>query len=101
MEMANYISQILRMQPLIICSWGFNSPVALKNGLRFKVSGFKFSGTVEILYNEGSDLFDIYFKNEQKVDVVNGCYIDILVDVIDDKVEKVDNYKERVKKEYL
>ena len=52
MEMANYISQILRMQPLIICSWGFNSPMALKNGLRFKVSGFKFSGTVEILYNE-------------------------------------------------
>ena len=36
-----------------------------------------------------------------EVDVVNGCYIDMLVDVIDDKVEKVDNYKERVKKEYL
>ena len=28
------------------------------------------------------------------MDVVNGCYIDMLVDVIDDKVEKVDNYKE-------
>ena len=61
MEMANYIFQILRSQPLIIWSWGFNSPEAVLNGLRFNVSGFKFSGIVEILYNDGSDLFDIYF----------------------------------------
>jgi hypothetical protein len=57
---------------------------------------------VEILYNDGSDLFDIYFfEGEQKVDVIYGCYIDMLIDVIDNKVEKVDNYKERVKREYL
>lgn len=102
MEMANYIFQILHSQPLIIWSWGFNSPEAVLNGLRFNVSGFKFSGIVEILYNDGSDLFDIYFfEGEQKVDVIYGCYIDMLIDVIDNKVEKVDNYKERVKREYL
>lgn len=102
MEMANYIFQILRSQPLIIWSWGFNSPEAVLNCLRFNVSGFKFSGIVEILYNDGSDLFDIYFfEGEQKVDVIYGCYIDMLIDVIDNKVEKVDNYKERVKREYL
>lgn len=99
MEMANYIFQILRSQPLIIWSWGFNSPEAVLNGLRFNVSGFKFSGIVEILYNDGSDLFDIYFfEGEQKVDVIYGCYIDMLIDVIDNKVEKVDNYIERESK---
>ena len=99
MEIANYIFQILRSQPLIIWSWGFNSPEAVLNGLRFNVSGFKFSGIVEILYNDGSDLFDIYFfEGEQKVDVIYGCYIDMLIDVIDNKVEKVDNYRERESK---
>ena len=44
---------------MVMWSWGFNSPKAIANGLSFKVQGFKFKGTVEVVYNEGTDLFDI------------------------------------------
>ena len=37
MEMAKYIMQILRSQLMVMWSWGFNSPIAIENGLRFKV----------------------------------------------------------------
>ncbi len=61
MEMAMYIMRILKSQLMIVWSWGFNSPKTIINGLSFKVQGFKFNGTVEIIYNEGTDLFDISF----------------------------------------
>ena len=82
-------------------SWGFNSPKAITNGLSFKVQGFKFKGTVEVVYNEGTDLFDIsLIKGGKTVEAVEGVYIDQLVTVIDHHVELVDNYKERVEDEY-
>ncbi len=97
--MAKYILQILIIQPIIVFSWGFNTPIAIANGLRFKVQGFKFSGIVEIIYNEGSDLFDVrLIKDGNVVELVEGVYIDSLVNVIDCRVEKVDDYKQRVQK---
>ena len=99
--MANYILQILRSQLMVVFSWGFCNPIAITNGLRFKVQGFKFGGTVEVIYNEGSDLFDIkLIKNSKVVEVIEGVYLDSLVDVIDCRVERVDNYKERVQSHY-
>ena len=82
---------------MVILSWGFNSPIAITNGLRFKVQGFKFTGVVEVIYNAGMDLFEVHLSD--------GCveadvYADCLVDVIDGLVERTDNYEERVKKEY-
>lgn len=56
-----YIMRILKSQLMIIWSWGFNSPKTITNGLSFRVQGFKFKGTVEVVYNEGTDLFDISF----------------------------------------
>ena len=101
MEMAKYIMRILKSQLMVMWSWGFNSPIALTNGLRFKVNGFKFKGIVEVVYNEGTDLFDISFiRRNIIIDSVDGCYIDMLVNVIDNRVEKVSNYEERVKAEY-
>lgn len=101
MEMAKYIMRILKSQLMVMWTWGFNSPTALTNGLRFKVNGFKFKGIVEVVYNEGSDLFDISFiKRNKVVDTIEGCYLDMLVNVIDNRVEKVKNYEERVKAEY-
>lgn len=89
MEMAMYIIRILSSQLMIMWSWGFNSPIALTNGLRFKVSGYKFKGSVEVIYNEGTDLFDISFiKRNKIIDSVEGCYLDMLVNVIDRKVER-------------
>ena len=101
MEMAMYIMKILKSQLMIMWSWGFNSPKVISNGLSFKVQGFKFKGTVEVVYNEGTDLFDISFiKRNKVVEIIEGIYIDQLITVIDNHVEKVDNYKERVEAEY-
>lgn len=54
MEIANYIYSILKSNPTIILSWGFNTPAALQNneGLLFKVNGFKHQGWVKVVYNE-------------------------------------------------
>ena len=95
--MANYIMQILRSYAMVVLSWGFNSPNAIANGLRFKVQGFKFKGSVEVEYNEVTDLFNVrLIKNGKVVELIEDVYLDSLVDVIDYRVEKVDNYKQRV-----
>ena len=99
--MAEYIMQIFRAYAMVVFSWGFNTPTAIANGLRFKVQGFKFKGTVEVVYNEGTDLFDVkLIKSGKVVETVEDVYLDSLVDVIDYRVEKVDNYKQRVIKTY-
>ena len=101
MEMTKYIMSIFKTQLMVVWSWGFNSPVAIRNGLRFKVQGFKFSGVVEVVYNEGQDLFDVSFiKRNEVVNSINGVFFDMLVDTIDNFVEKTADYEKRVKEEY-
>lgn len=101
MEMAKYIMQILRSQLMVMWSWGFNSPIAIENGLRFKVQGFKFRGIVEVKYNEGSDLFDVSFIKAGKViKTIDGVFFDMLVETIDNYVEKTSDYEQRVREEY-
>ncbi len=86
---------------MVMFSWGFNSPVAIQNGLRFKVQGFKFRGIVEVVYNEGSDLFDLSFiKHNKVIKSIDGVFFDMLVDTIDDFVEKTADYEQRVAAEY-
>lgn len=100
MEMAKYILQILRSQPIVVFSWGFHNPQRLPNdkGLRFCVQGFKYTGTVEVVYIEGKDLFEVVLTdNGTKVEDV---YLDCLVRVIDGLVERTDNYKQSVEEEY-
>lgn len=99
--MAKYIMSILKTQLTVVWSWGFHQPMALENGLRFKVSGFKFKGSVEIVYNEGRDLFDVRFiKSNKGVNMIEGVYFDMLIDTIDDYVERTPDYEERVSAEY-
>ena len=75
--------------------------MALENGIRFKVQGFKFKGIVEVVYNEGRDLFDVSFiKANKVVKSIDGVYFDMLVDTIDDFVEKTADYDQRVIAEY-
>ena len=101
MEMAKYIMSILKTQLMVVWSWGFHQPMALENGLRFKVTGYKFRGVVDVVYNEGSDLFDLSFiKRNKVVKSIEGVFFDSLVEVIDDFVEKTSDYKERVTAEY-
>ena len=101
MEMAKYIMSILKTQLMVVWSWGFHQPMALQNGLRFKVTGFKFRGVVDVVYNEGSDLFDLSFiKRNKVVKSIDGVFFDSLVEVIDDYVEKTTDYEKRVAAEY-
>ena len=98
MEMCKYILQILRTQPIVVFSWGFHNPQRLPNGLRFHVQGFKYKGTVEVVYNEGKDLFEVrLIDNGINVEDV---YLDNLINVIDNLVEKTSNYKQSVEEEY-
>ena len=102
MEMANYILQILRTQLGIVFSWGFHNPKAIDNGLRFKVQGFLHNGAVEVIYNEGRDLFEVRTinKNGTVKQEIEDVYFDCLVDVIDGMVERCDNYEDKVKETY-
>ena len=97
--MAEYILQILRTQLMVVFSWGFNSPKRLPEdkGLSFFVEGFKYQGKVKVIYNEGSDLFEVHLSDGTKVEDV---YLDCLVNVIDGLVERTDNYKTKVEEEY-
>ncbi|MBR2231858.1 MAG: hypothetical protein IJ891_05780 [Prevotella sp.] len=99
--MAKYIMSILKTQLMVVWSWGFHNPIALGNGLQFNVQGFKFRGVVEVVYNEGHDLFDVRFiKANKVVNTIEGVFFDMLVDVIDDYVERTPDYEQRVKEEY-
>ena len=91
---------ILHSQLMVVFSWGFNSPKRLPDdkGLRFNVEGFKYRGVVEVIYNIGKDLFDVVLTdNGTRVEDV---YLDNLINVIDNLVEKTSNYEHRVKQEY-
>ena len=91
--------QILRTQLMVVFSWGFHRPQRLPNdkGLSFIVDGFKYQGRVQVIYNEGADLFDVRLDNGE---IVEDVYLDQLVGVIDNLVEKTLNYEQRVKQEY-
>ena len=107
--MASYILEVMRYNPVVIMSWGIDpesyrlaEDAAGNYGLQFHVQGFKHKGTVQILYDEGSDTF-LYHLLSEAGDIVatreNICF-DELVSVVDAAVEKVDNYSERIKAEY-
>ena len=98
--MAKYILQILRTKPMVVLSWGFHNPQRLpnNNGLKFQVQGFKYQGSVEVIYIEGKDLFEVVLTDNGRR--VEDVYLDSLINVIDGLVERVDNYKERVLTEY-
>ena len=100
--MAEYILSILKSQIFVLLSWGFHRPVRLENGLRFQVQGFIHKGTVEVVYVEGLDLFEVRTLNadgsiKQKEEDV---YLDCLVNVIDGMVERCPDYQKRVNEEY-
>lgn len=84
---------------MVVFSWGFHRPTALPNnrGLAFQVEGFKYTGTVKVIYNEGTDLFEVHLEDGR---IEESVYLDQLVGVIDAMVERTDNYSQSVKKTY-
>ena len=102
MEMAKYILSILRTQLMVVFSWGFHSARAIENGLAFYVQGYKHTGRVEVVYDEGWDLFNVRTINPDGTikEQQEGIYVDGLVEVIDRMVEKTDDYASRVRGQY-
>jgi len=100
--MANYIISIFKTNMPVIFSWGFYCPVAIENGLRFNVNGFKHKGKVEVHYDEGKDLFivQILTFEDEIIKTINRVYFDQLIEIIDNQVELVENYDEAVRNEY-
>lgn len=101
MEMSGYILSILKCQKVYLMSWGFQYPEIIRLGLKFQVNGFKHKGWIQIKYDEGADLFDIYLIDTDASikEMIEGVYFDELVDTIDLHVERVENYNERVNQE--
>ena len=99
--MAKYILRILRSQLMVMLSWGVSDFRALPNneGLIFHVKGFKHVGWVKVVFNEGLDLFDIYYLNNdmETLKVDDGIYLDMLVTAIDEEVEKTKDYASDVR----
>ena len=104
MEMAKYILAILRSQLMIVFSWGLDpaSFRVIENGLAFQVQGFKHQGRVEVIYDEGYDLFRVRLLNADGSvkEEQEGIYLDGLVDTIDAMVERTEDYASRVRSQY-
>lgn len=94
----NETLSLLQFNRSIYWSWGTH---ALKGftikgepkALRFAVQGYHHKGHVYIVLN-GQDLYDVYFTTRKGkiVDSKCGIYFDMLVDVIDKRVEKIPEY---------
>jgi hypothetical protein len=76
-------------------SWGLHAPRIMKQNqcYRFMVAGHHHKGHVYIALNF-MDTFDIYLTSSKgKIKkVLNGIYIDQLIEVIDNAVEKIPDY---------
>ena len=84
---------------MVVFSWGFDNPKRLPEdkGLAFEVDGFIYQGRVEVVYNEGTDLFEVHLSNGT---IETDVYADCLVQVIDGLVERTNNYQQCVEELY-
>lgn len=103
-RMAEYIMILLKSRWQIMWSWGCCKFTALEDGMLFHVQGYLLNGWVKVLYNIGTDAFDVYFLNNKKelIKKIEEVYLDNLVDVIDYNVEKDGSfdYDQRVRQQY-
>lgn len=104
-EMAKYIWKIILNSGAIAMSWGIE-PGSLRqipNGLKFHVQGLKLKGNVEIVYDEGSDYFNVSFVRDENITertTIEDVAFDELANVIDRNVEYTGaDYEARVKRE--
>lgn len=103
-QMAEYILTILNAKPLFVMSWGLDprTITIVDLGIKFHVQGFKHKGFVQVVLNEGADLFEVTLISEdgKKLRTIDSVYLEDLVDVIDKAVEYTDDYEQRVAQEY-
>ena len=103
-EIAGYILSIFRTNPFVVMSWGINpaSITIVEVGVKFHVQGFIHTGFVQVVLNEGEDLFEVTLISEEgeTLKTIEHIFVDNLICVIDDAVEKCQNYEERISQEY-
>lgn len=104
LELAKYIWSIIKTQIAIFMSWGVNpeSVKAIEGGLEFECNGFKHTGKVQIVLDEGKDLFEVHLISEdgKKVKTIEDVFLDNLVSVIDENIEKTEDYGKRISETY-
>ena len=104
LELARYIWSILKTQITIFMSWGVNpeSVKAIEKGLEFHCQGFKHKGKVQIVLDEGKDLFEVHLisENGKKVKTIEDVFLDKLISVVDENIEKTEDYKKRISETY-
>ena len=86
--------QLLQMNQPIFWSWGSHAFKNFKNRvLRFMVHGHHHKGHIYIAVN-GADLFDVYYTTNRGtiVDTDTDLYLDMLVNAIDKRVERIKEY---------
>ena len=93
------INDILDSRLNVVWSWGLHNKRATTDGVRFDVQGFKFTGEVKITFDYARSHANkkSTFKVQIGDDVSTGVTAENLIDFIDERVEKVDNYEEAVK----
>ena len=98
LELARYIWSILKTQITIFMSWGVNpeSMKVIEGGLEFECNGFKHIGKVQIVLDEGKDLFEVHLiseKGENDADIheTNQCYQPMRSTVPNGKIKRSDN----------
>ena len=104
LKLAGYIWSILKTQPVIVMSWGVDMDTIkpVKGGLEFHVQRFKHTGMVQIILDEGKDLFEIHLipDSEGERKIIEDVYFDMLVSIIDENVEKTDASEKRISDTY-
>lgn len=93
------INNILSSRINVIMSWGLHNKRVITDGVRFDVQGFKFTGEVKIIFDfaRSTETNLTTFKVQIGDEVTTGVTAEELIDFIDERVEKVDNYEEAVK----
>jgi hypothetical protein len=79
-----------------VWSWGAHAWTKMNDYcLRFKVQGHHHYGHIYLVVN-GRDLFDIYLTSLRGTvrEHIEDVYLDSLIEVIDDKVERIAAYKQ-------
>ena len=104
-EIAGYILSIFRTNPFVVMSWGINpaSITIVDVGVKFHVQGFLHTGYVQVVLNEGEDLFEVTLISDkgETLKTIEHIFVDNLICIIDAAVEKCENYEERICQEYF
>ena len=103
-EIAGYILSIFRSNPFVVMSRGINpaSITIVKVGVQFHVQGFIHTGFVQVVLNEGADLFEVTLISEEgeTLKTIEHIFVDNLISILDNEIEKCENYEERISQEY-